>query len=72
MKEAVKKFGKLRGEITTNDKISKETKDLIVRREVLRRKGTKTRRDIVELAELRKTLKGEIKKDMKKYDEEVT
>jgi len=72
MKEAVEKYGKLKGEITTNDKISRETKDIISRREVLRRKSTKTGRDIVELAELRKTIKREVRRDIKKYDEEVT
>lgn len=72
LNRVVDKFGKIKDQITTDDKITKATKSLIVKREKLRRKKNKSGKDIVELGELRKVIKREIRKDIRTYEEELT
>ena len=62
------KFGKKKDEIKTEDKLSNKTKGLILRREELRRKPRKKHREKIELVELYKLTKKEIRNDIKAYN----
>ena len=57
--------------MSTNDKLNEKAKMLIKRREALRKKSPKEERDTVELGELRKTIKKEIRKNIKDYGEKL-
>ena len=57
--------------MTTNDKQSKTTMELIKRRERLRNKKRRMEREIIELAELRKLIKENVRKVVKEYKEEI-
>ncbi|MBP1527199.1 MAG: hypothetical protein H9Q66_04685 [Spiroplasma ixodetis] len=65
----INKFGIKEGEIKTDDKLTRKTKDLIEKREGLRKINRKSRKERIELSELQKLTRREIKKDLRDYEE---
>jgi len=65
LREAGGKFGKMKEKEVTDDKISLSTKNLMRRREELRGRETLTTRWKVELSEVQKLMKREVRKDIK-------
>lgn len=72
LKEAIEKFGKPRREFTTDNKLTKETKNLIRKREQIKAKRKKSWKDQVDLCELKKTIRREIRRDIRDYEEKLT
>lgn len=62
-------YGKNKIKESTDDKISKETKTLIEKRNNLESKENKTNLEKIELLVLKKTVKQKIRKDVKEYEE---
>lgn len=69
IKETERKFGEEKKECRTDDKISRNTKDLIERRGRMGKIRKMTPVQKVEWAELRKLIRKEIRKDCKLYEE---
>ena len=71
-KMTVQKYGSYKKEPNTDDKLTKETKILIEKREKLRELKIMNRNQKIELAEIRKLARREMRKDCKKYEEVLT
>ena len=72
LNEASNIFGKKKEKENTDDKITKKTKGLIKRRGELRNKPILTELEKIELAEIRKLVRREIKNDCRIFDEQKT
>ena len=70
IKETEERFGKEREKIRTDDKLDKRTKELIEKREKMRLLVNPSTVQRIELSELSKLVKREIKKDSRNYEEE--
>lgn len=71
IKETETKYGKEKERESTDDKITKRTKNLIMEREQLRKVKNPTPRQKIELTELQKLVKKEIKKDCREYETKI-
>lgn len=72
IKESVCLVGEKKLRPTTDDKLTTETKKLIDKRAKLRQIKTKSKKVKIELTELNKLIKKEIRKDIKNYEDELT
>lgn len=75
MENALKKVKNILGHShkkrTTDSKLSINTKNLIKRREELKHKNNKSNRELIELTEIKKLIKKEIKNDIHDFDYEI-
>ena len=69
IKEAGVKYGNNKGRENTDDKISEHTKNLIAKREELRRVGMKNTEQRLELNMLHRLVRREIRQDIRRYEE---
>ncbi len=68
IRKIIDKFGVNRGKIKTDDKVTRETKELIEKRNILLRKDQRTREEKIELTLLKSQVKQAIRKDLKDYE----
>lgn len=71
IREVVKQVGERKSRPTTNDKISEETKNLIIKRTEIRSKPTLDWYDQIKLCELRKLIKKGVRRDIRVYEQEL-
>ncbi len=68
IKQIEAEFGEKRGRVITDDKLTEETKNLIVKRNSLANKPNLGRKERVELMVLKHITKKKIRKDIREYD----
>ncbi len=68
IKRTIKEAGSFKPKITTDDKLSTETKELIRKRTELKKINPKGTRRTIELTELNKLIKKRIREDVEKFD----
>ncbi len=71
IKNTIEELGTPKKLIRTDDKLSKETKDLIQKRTLIKKKGTLNKKEQIELIEIKKLIKKKIKNDLYNFDQEM-
>lgn len=69
--KTIERYGKYKEKENTDDKISSKTKNLIRRREELRKIPNKSSQQMIEWTELQKLVRKEIKGDCRKFEEKM-
>lgn len=72
IKEGSERFGKAKEKESTDDKITVKTKEMMRKREELRGIEIKTPKEKIELSEIQKLIKREIRKDIRNFEKEKT
>jgi hypothetical protein len=68
----IQKYGTSKKQVNTDDKITAETKSLIEKREKIKGVRKMTQIQKIELAEINKLVRREIRKDCRNYEEKLT